>query len=215
MNAGVLRRGAGRSSQMVKSGMKNSPETLVKRNALRRHWFEIVDRSSFPHTIDRKCKDCHQLKPCDWTRSFTQTGRPEYRARCRDCQRAYQNRWNRNSRPRRSTQAMDRRYRYKKRCADYLGGSCSRCGYDRCIKAMTFHHRDPVEKSFEVSARLDYAWADLKVELDKCDLLCFNCHMEEHCETDQQIRVDLGEPRTQGCRPHGRVESERYAAADS
>lgn len=61
----------------------------------------------------------------------------------------------------------------------YKGGSCQSCGFNRVPQALAFHHRDPQEKSFEVSqARI--VWEKLVPELDKCDLLCFNCHAEQH-----------------------------------
>lgn len=182
--------------------IKNSSATLKKRNALRKYWFDTIDRDSFPHAIDRLCADCGEFKSCKWMNSFTQTGKPEYRTKCTECQRKYQRDRVKATRPRRSTQALDRKYLRKKKCVEYLGGKCLACGYDRCVKAMTFHHRDATQKLFEISARLDYAWCDLKTELDKCDLLCFNCHMEEHCEEDQQARNDIGQPKTQGCEPH-------------
>jgi hypothetical protein len=182
--------------------MKNSAETLAKRNELRKHWRETIDPDSFPHEIERTCRDCKQRKMCKWTSSFTQTGKPEYRTRCNDCHNLYLSRLNKAKRPRRTSQALDRKYLVKKKCVDYLGGRCIRCGYDRCIKAMTFHHRKPGGKEFTVSQMLDRKWSILAAELDKCDLLCFNCHMEEHCGLDQAARVTLGAPKRHGCMPH-------------
>lgn len=182
--------------------MKNSPATLAKRNDLRRRWREVIDPDSFPHEIERVCRDCKQVKMCRWSSSFTQTGKPEYRTRCNDCQNIYLNGLRRAKRPIVTSQKLDRMYLAKKRCVDYLGGRCVRCGYDRCIKAMTFHHRDPATKEFTISQMLDRAWAVLSAELDKCDLLCFNCHMEEHCGQDQAARKALGVPNKLGCTPH-------------
>lgn len=58
------------------------------------------------------------------------------------------------------------------------------CGYDRCPRALDFHHRDPQEKDFEIAKARDYSLKKdgekLKRELDKCDLLCSNCHRELH-----------------------------------
>ena len=34
------------------------------------------------------------------------------------------------------------------------------------------------EKEGTVGQMLDWSWDKLKAELDKCDLMCFNCHME-------------------------------------
>ncbi|WP_010676639.1 hypothetical protein [Bacillus timonensis] len=61
----------------------------------------------------------------------------------------------------------------------YKGGKCLRCGYNRCIRALEFHHRDPSKKEFSISNKgLTRSWERIKKELDKCDLLCANCHRE-------------------------------------
>jgi hypothetical protein len=59
----------------------------------------------------------------------------------------------------------------------YKGGKCFLCGYNKCTRALGFHHRNKSDKTFVLS-RHGVAWSKLKVELDKCDLLCANCHME-------------------------------------
>ena len=60
------------------------------------------------------------------------------------------------------------------------GGQCQNCGYDKCLRALTFHHRNPSEKSFPLDVRTCAAlrWDKIYNEHLKCDLLCFNCHME-------------------------------------
>lgn len=64
---------------------------------------------------------------------------------------------------------------------EYGGGKCSICGYKKCIRALTFHHIDPSKKSFGLSANgITRSWDKTKAELDKCVLLCMNCHMEIH-----------------------------------
>jgi hypothetical protein len=182
--------------------MRNSAETLAKRNQQRRHWRDTIDPDSFPHEIERVCRDCNQLKMCKWSSSFTQTGVPEYKTRCNDCHNQYLSDLRKAQRPLVTSQALDRKFIAKKKCVDYLGGQCVRCGYDRRIKAMTFHHRDPALKGFTVSQMLDRSWTVLVAELDKCDLMCFNCHMEEHCSLDQGARATAGVPKKHGCMPH-------------
>jgi biotin operon repressor len=63
---------------------------------------------------------------------------------------------------------------------EYLGGKCLLCGYDKCMASLEFHHRDPNEKEFTVSHNQSRSWDKLKKEIDKCDLLCSNCHRELH-----------------------------------
>jgi 5-methylcytosine-specific restriction endonuclease McrA len=70
------------------------------------------------------------------------------------------------------------RIRNKLRAVALLGSKCSICGYDKTYRALEFHHINPKEKSFAVSANLNKAWKLIETELDKCVLLCANCHRE-------------------------------------
>lgn len=61
------------------------------------------------------------------------------------------------------------------------GGKCSICGYDKCSDALDFHHLEPNEKEFSLGDRnLILDWKKIKKELDKCILVCANCHREIH-----------------------------------
>jgi hypothetical protein len=61
------------------------------------------------------------------------------------------------------------------------GGKCTQCGYDACMRALHFHHRDPSEKEFGLSnTGLTYSLERITQEADKCDLLCSNCHALLH-----------------------------------
>jgi len=71
------------------------------------------------------------------------------------------------------------RVRTKQKLIDYKGGRCMRCGYNKCVAALHFHHRNPNEKDFGISAKTK-SFDVMKLEVDKCDLLCSNCHAEEH-----------------------------------
>jgi protein-arginine kinase activator protein McsA len=59
---------------------------------------------------------------------------------------------------------------------------CVRCGYNKCIQALEFHHRDPNEKEAAISdiVKKDYSKERALEEMSKCDVLCANCHREEH-----------------------------------
>lgn len=75
-----------------------------------------------------------------------------------------------------------RRKQVKEKAVEYKGGSCVRCGYNKCIHALVFHHKNPAKKEFLISGNHCYAWERIKRELDKCVLLCHNCHTEVHAE---------------------------------
>ena len=72
-----------------------------------------------------------------------------------------------------------RRQKVKAEAVEYKGGKCSVCGYCRCIASLEFHHRNKNEKEFTMS-RTNKSLAQIKSELDKCDLVCANCHREIH-----------------------------------
>ena len=69
-----------------------------------------------------------------------------------------------------------------KRC----GGKCSICGYNKSLRALEFHHKDPKEKDFGLSANGSvHSWAKYWEEVQKCILVCSNCHAEIH-ELDEE-----------------------------
>lgn len=76
-----------------------------------------------------------------------------------------------------------RRKKVKHKAVEYKGGCCQRCGYNKYAEVLEFHHRDPCEKDFAISSKNHArSWNIVKAELDKCDLLCANCHREVHIE---------------------------------
>lgn len=73
-----------------------------------------------------------------------------------------------------------RRTKYK----TLVGGKCQKCGYDKCLDALQFHHNDPSQKKFNITNAI---WGEEHVneqqildEIKKCTLLCANCHAEIH-----------------------------------
>lgn len=61
-----------------------------------------------------------------------------------------------------------------------LGGSCKNCGYSKCLAALHVHHKDPSTKKFSISGSYRLGKKRLLEEVKKCELLCSNCHAEEH-----------------------------------
>jgi hypothetical protein len=80
---------------------------------------------------------------------------------------------------------MNRRALMKRKAIEYKGGKCERCGYNTCDRALAFHHLDPSQKEFSIS-RTNKGWEKMKIELDKCILVCCNCHMEIHDEIEKE-----------------------------
>jgi len=92
-----------------------------------------------------------------------------------------------------SCTVSNRRFILKDKCLEYKGGECARCGYKKSKRALTFHHVDPTQKEFGISGGHSRSWDSIKNELDKCILLCMNCHMEVHEEIEIANRENLQE----------------------
>lgn len=78
----------------------------------------------------------------------------------------------------------------KKKAILYKGSCCLLCGYNRCEAALHFHHVNSFEKEFNISDQSN--WSKIEQELEKCVLLCSNCHFECHSGmVDVSIFEDL------------------------
>lgn len=87
--------------------------------------------------------------------------------------------------------AVDKRRKLLKvKAVEYKGGLCVKCGYSKCISALEFHHLDPSQKDFALSSDgHTRSWDSIKIELDKCILVCANCHREIHVEEKQYTGI--------------------------
>lgn len=68
----------------------------------------------------------------------------------------------------------------KLKAIQYLGGKCIKCNGEFLACVYDFHHRDPKTKDYNVSQMLANSWEEVKKELNKCELLCANCHRIHH-----------------------------------
>ena len=74
-----------------------------------------------------------------------------------------------------------RRHKLKQMSVEYKGGKCKECGFSGHPACYDFHHIDPNEKDFGISSKgYTLKWEKVKTELDKCILLCANCHRLKH-----------------------------------
>ena len=100
-----------------------------------------------------------------------------------------------------SRRTTERQRKMKKAMVEYKGGRCQNpnCstpgGYNRSINGLDFHHIDPVKKEFSISQmRLTSMNDKIREELDKCLLLCANCHREVHEELVMERQKNEGSP---------------------
>lgn len=68
----------------------------------------------------------------------------------------------------------------------HFGGKCIKCGYDKYLQALDFHHQDPNQKEFGLGEnRSGRSYKRMIEEASKCDLLCCRCHREFHIEMEE------------------------------
>lgn len=81
--------------------------------------------------------------------------------------------------------------RKKQHAVDMFGGQCVVCGYNKCLDALEFHHVDKSKKEEKPSyIIMRWSWKRAKVELDKCILICSNCHRELHSKEKEGVSLD-------------------------
>lgn len=68
----------------------------------------------------------------------------------------------------------------RKRAISLLGGSCVICGYDKYHGSLDFHHLDKDKKDDNFANLKGWSWSRIEKEIQRCVLLCRNCHGEVH-----------------------------------
>ena len=73
---------------------------------------------------------------------------------------------------------LRRKKRIKAELISSMGGKCVKCGYSKSYNALEFHQLDKAHKSFNISQLTFFSEAKVKLEAEKCILVCANCHRE-------------------------------------
>lgn len=109
---------------------------------------------------------------CDSELIGRQTKYCSNRCKCKDFNNRFQNYKSQRKR------AIERKIKY----VALLGGCCCVCGYDSNFAALSFHHKDPSIKKFKLDLRSlgNRSEKSILVEVEKCVVLCANCHLEHH-----------------------------------
>ena len=68
------------------------------------------------------------------------------------------------------------------------GLSCQKCGFAD-FRALQFHHRNKADKESNISDmfRRGMSVNNVELEIDKCDVLCANCHQILHWEERNRV----------------------------
>ena len=92
--------------------------------------------------------------------------------------RYYQKRRDIWNTPERVAATLVRRREKKDRIIQMLGGVCMDCGQSFPGRPEVFDldHRDPFDKIAGVARLIGSRWETIADEVEKCDLVCANCH---------------------------------------
>jgi len=155
------------SINQIAKEVGKSPNTVtywLNKFKLKTNHLSFKDKGLIDYGGERCCPRCDETKLT--TEFYKRRGKEGASVYCKKCT---------------GEQALERQRNLKQMAINYKGGSCQECGYHKYNGALEFHHIDPNEKDFHLSALKSYAFSDkVKTELDKCVLLCANCHREVH-----------------------------------
>jgi len=133
------------------------------------------DQNKSEYSEKRFCPKCK--KDVETRKFYQRRGKQHSSTYCKDCT---------------TKQTNERHRKLKSQMIEYKGNSCVRCGYNKYQGALEFHHLDPNEKDFNPSLLKKYKFDErIKEELDKCILVCANCHREIHYEIKQKEKETL------------------------
>lgn len=120
--------------------------------------------------MDQVCRTCNKLKSySDFYENRTKPNQP-YFLHCKECYLA---------------KVAKEHLKFKIDCVNYKGGCCMRCGYNKCLWALEFHHINRDIKNFEITKHYRQSLTNVVInELNLCHLLCGNCHREVEYETE-------------------------------
>jgi transposase-like protein len=165
----------GRLQELIEAGMtiaEIADQVGLSKTTVR-HWlrrYELKTKNRVGPRISQAARDAKEagqlylVADCLWhgETTYVLEGRGYYR--CKQCL---------------TDQIARHRRRLKEMLVAEAGGGCRLCGYNRCVGALEFHHLDPMSKRLGISAGgLTLSAAAVRAEVDKCVLLCSNCHAE-------------------------------------
>jgi len=132
---------------------------------------------------------------------------------CKECQKSYFKEYYKKNQQKQISRVNKTRLNKKNKIAKIkLDSGCVRCGYNKHPAALHFHHIDKSTKVMNISCNLHHDIDDLLKEIEKCEILCANCHAEEHAEYDwtKEIHVKPTKQRSKIKKikhPHKKVSS--------
>lgn len=131
----------------------------------------------------KTCSKCKQTKSL--TEFAIAKTKPDGRSPdCKECKRIYNKEYykkNYNDERIRLQKRKDSQWEKIEKFLHEVKTKCSRCGENR-FAALDFHHKDPSTKEIAIAEAFNRSWSleRVKEEVNKCEVICSNCHRVEH-----------------------------------
>ena len=122
-------------------------------------------------------KECPQGHPYNKENTYTENKRSGHKSRkCRSCHNEVERiAYAKNSEVKKADQ-RNRKAEMRRR-VDAVKTHCTTCD-ESATECLDFHHEDPKTKTQSVSWMISNgrSWETISAEIDKCTILCANCH---------------------------------------
>jgi hypothetical protein len=135
-----------------------------------------------------KCCTCKKIKEeTEFSLKNKISGKKS--SKCKQCQRIYVKEHYLNNREKYVRNGIahkkNRRQEHKKIIDDIRSKGCCECG-ETHPAVLDFHHIDPSDKDFVIAKYSEYGLETLLKELNKCIVICSNCHRKMHWNEKQK-----------------------------
>lgn len=101
------------------------------------------------------------------------------RRKCKECNRLYQQKWYKANQEIQKQRVSDRHKGLRKKLYEYFATHpCEHCGFTNPF-ALHFHHKSEKFMNISQMVQRGHAWERIQTEIDKCQVLCANCHAIE------------------------------------
>lgn len=129
--------------------------------------------------ILKTCSKCKEAKPLNLFYKWNKT-KDGLMSRCKACHYSIQRAFRVGNKEHVQSQTKLRRDSVKLKAVLYKGDRCEDCLQQYPLCVYDFHHLDPSTKENDIGSLIQSSWEVVKQELDKCVLLCANCHRCRH-----------------------------------
>lgn len=130
----------------------------------------------------KECYKCGEKKELS---EFSQNKnkKDNLNSECKNCQTKYFKEYYKNNKEK-HIKSVSKTQNYKKIKLAKIKKEkgCCKCGYKDHSSALHFHHKDQKQKEFTIASNYHHDLDLLLIEIEKCDVICANCHAIEHAK---------------------------------